>query len=161
MIVQLFKDNERPDVSTGAVKPAVQPKPAPSTRATPLRNDVFELCGAMRGGVRTMLRLAGEGAFDLWQGQTRSAYLEQFEAKLHAQRQVMQSMHIGHTGADYSFLIRKAQAALDAFAETVRSEIIEGVDAEMEELAFYAALNRVKDSAVRAAGSVGSIQAAA
>ncbi len=161
MIVQLFKDTDRRAGETAAATPSIQPKGTREVAAAPVAQDVLDRCNAMRGGVRAMLRLAGEGAFDLWQGESRSAYLEQFETKLREQRRAMESIHIAESGADYSFLVRKAQAALDAFGETVRREIIEGVDAGMEELAFYAALRRVKDSAVKAAGSVGSIQLAA
>lgn len=158
MIVQLFKSDDRLNAKSAAAK--ITHKYGSTARAgnVPVRYDVLERCNLLRSGVRAMLRLSVEGAFDLWQGKSGSAHLGGFETMFEELRQAMRSMTGSQGLADHTLLMRNAQAALDAFAETVRREIVRGVDSHMEELAFYAALNRVKESAIRAAHCVGSIQ---
>lgn len=158
MIVQLFKANEQPAAKTETAKNPGIYDSARGAGDVPLGHDVLERCNVLRSGVRAMLRLSVEGALDLWQGKSASRYLQEFETMLEEQRQAMRSMRGPYGLADHTLLIRNAQAALDGFAETVRREIVDGVDSRMEELAFHTALNRVKESAIRAAHCVGALQ---
>ena len=161
MIVQLFMETTPTEDETAAAKPAIRTEPMPPTSSAPIRHHTFDRCNALRSGVRTLLRLAVEGAFDLWQGKPTSAHLARFDLVFEEQRRAMGSMCITGGEADYSFLIRKAQAALDAFGRTVSNDIAGGVERGMDELAFYEQLNRAKESAIRAADCIGRIQVAA
>lgn len=161
MIVQLFTRTEPTDDKTAAAKPTIEAKSTAGSSAAPIRHDTFDRCNALRNGVRSLLRLAIEGAFDLWQGKPTSVHLVQFELMLEEQRQAMRTMHVTRGEADYSFLIRKAQTALDAFARSVSNDIAGGVECGMDELDFYELLNRTKESAIQAANSIGTIQVAA
>ncbi len=123
--------------------------------------DICDHCSEIRQSIRSMLKLASEIAFDLWSGYTRSAYLEKFEVTYHDQLEALEAVQHAESQADLRLLTRKAESALIAFADAVQREIIVAVGPEMTETDFRDMFGRVKDCAVTASESVGSIQRAA
>ena len=109
-----------------------------------------EQTGSIVNSVRTLLILASEGAFDLMAGHRKSPYLDRFEILYKEQSRKLAALPEDGGQADFRFLIRRARRAYEAFGDTVRRDVIEGVSPEIGKKSFDEALERVKQSAVTA-----------
>lgn len=109
--------------------------------------------------VRAMMIIATEGAFELRAGRRGGAYFERFNA-LYREHAENLSSYPDDGATDFRFLLRRAREAFEKFDETVRYELVEGIQPDTGGDTFDEALECVKQSAVTAAASLGSIQLA-
>jgi hypothetical protein len=131
----------------------VAPPEAPARKAGPAHKL------ATQDVVRRMMIIATKGAFELRAGRRGSAYFERFDA-LHREHTENLSSYPESGATDFRFLLRRARAAFEKFGETVRYEFVEGVQPNTCEDTFDEALECVKQSAIIAAASLGSIELA-
>lgn len=118
---------------------------------------------AMRGGVRAMLVMATEGAFDLRAGYPDSPYLDRFEARFEQLDEALAAVAVAgadDVGADSRFLVNRARTSLAALHDTVRREIVENVNRDIDIPSFDNALDRVRDAAIAAGAVAGSLEIA-
>ena len=113
-----------------------------------------------QGVVRTMMIFAAEGAFDLQAGYGNSPYLDRFNALFEEHSRALEAFPASSGGADLRLLLRRASEDFGKFGETVRRDILEGVDKETGKGNLDEALERVKESAIRAAASLESARMA-
>jgi len=114
----------------------------------------------MLGGVRLMLGLAVEGAFDLRTGHANSDHLRLFDEMLDRQTGLLDGLKSEEFISDPGLLTRRAKQALDGFAAAVRQEIVEYVRPGIDPGAFDAALRRMTDVAVLAGVAFASLDLA-
>lgn len=161
MVVNLFK-TENSFRERHAVVEAPQRTASPNGSAAGETGiDLHTRCAAMRRATRTMLKLAGEAAIDLWSGYSDSVHLSEFDIAYSEQLEALDSLRQADCQADLRFLTHKAELAFVAFAEAVRREVVDSAEPAMSEADFRAALGRVKDCAIAASESIGAIQRAA
>ncbi len=109
--------------------------------------------------VRIMMVIATEGAFELRAGRRGSPYFERFDT-LYREHTEKLSSFPENGATDFRFLLRRARQAFAKFGDTVRCEFVEGVQPNIGEETFEEALECVKQSAISAAASLGSIELA-
>lgn len=158
MIISLIETGN----SDAARRTTGEPQQTAACSSGPISGDataiVRDRCVEMRRAIRTMLKLASETAFDLWSGYTRSTYLEKFEVTYLDQLETLKVLNHVESKADLRFLTRKAEVALLTFFKAVQRDIVDSVVPDMTEVDFRAMLNQIKDHAVTASESIGSIE---
>ncbi len=115
---------------------------------------------ATRGDIRAMLILAIEGAVDLWAGHKGSPSLDRFEALYEKHSASLAACPHNAGNADFEFLLRRARAKFRDFGETMHREVLQVALAGSDEKVLDEALERVKEGAIAAAASLGSIDLA-
>jgi len=123
-------------------------------------NAASRKCAEIRLALDTILAHARKGAHDLRAGLPRSPNLEKIETLSMEQARALAKFPIGTKDARYGALVHRARASFIAFRETVRREIIGGVDLWIDNAAYELALDHVTKRSTLAAESLKSIEPA-
>lgn len=113
---------------------------------------------SMLGAVRRMMVFAAEGAFDLLDGQHHSENLYYMEAVRREIAGKLAALPANDGNTDFNLLIRRGRDSFEKFSESVRREIIESIHPETGVELLDAALERVKNSAIKAGASLAMIE---
>ena len=117
-------------------------------------------CAEIRQALDDILAHATDGAHDLRAGLPRSRHLEKFETLSMEQARALAKFPIGTVDTRFGALVHRARASFVAFRETVRREIIGGVDTRTDNAAYELALDHVTNRSTLAAESLKSVELA-
>jgi hypothetical protein len=118
------------------------------------------VCSEIRQALDGIQTHAANGARDLRDGLSWSLNLEQFESASMEQVRTLARFPISAKDGRFGALVHRARAAVVAFRETVRREIIGTIDCGTDDAAYDLALNKVAGRSALAAESLTSVEQA-
>lgn len=119
-----------------------------------------ETCREILTALETTVLLAARGARDLRDGLQWSESLEQFESKSMDAVRILARFPISTANARFGARIHRARAAVFAFREAVRREIIGAIDSKTEAADYEQAMTAVQTRAAVASDSLRSVEQA-
>lgn len=120
---------------------------------------IIEICidgtadspGTGAGSIRSLLILAAESAFDMRVGNRDSVFAARFEELALGLEHTLSTIPSDGGEIDFRLPVRRARKAVSALRETMRREILEGIEEGADMATLERALRTVKKSAVEAA----------